>query len=90
MGKPLLILNPIPGREAANSDFLLERGAAVKINRVEDCRSRLTNWLVPGSSPDGRRRQKAGTFPRGGNHLPRGSVPRQWKVTLVRLRPETR
>jgi processive 1,2-diacylglycerol beta-glucosyltransferase len=41
MGKPLLILNPIPGQEAANSDFLLERGAAVKINRVEDLPYRL-------------------------------------------------
>lgn len=36
MGKPLLILDPIPGQEAANSDFLLERGAAAKVNRVED------------------------------------------------------
>jgi processive 1,2-diacylglycerol beta-glucosyltransferase len=36
MGKPLFILNPIPGQEAANSDFLLQRGAAVKVNRVED------------------------------------------------------
>ena len=36
MGKPLLILDPIPGQEAANSDFLLERGAAVKVNRGED------------------------------------------------------
>jgi processive 1,2-diacylglycerol beta-glucosyltransferase len=36
VGKPLLIVNPIPGQEAANSDFLLERGAAAKVNRVED------------------------------------------------------
>jgi processive 1,2-diacylglycerol beta-glucosyltransferase len=35
LGKPLCILNPIPGQEAANSDFLLERGAAAKVNRVE-------------------------------------------------------
>jgi processive 1,2-diacylglycerol beta-glucosyltransferase len=41
MGKPLFILNPIPGQEAANSDFLLERGAAVKINRVEDLPYRI-------------------------------------------------
>ena len=34
MGKPLLIVDPIPGQEAANSDFLLERGAAAKANRV--------------------------------------------------------
>jgi processive 1,2-diacylglycerol beta-glucosyltransferase len=36
MGKPIFILNPIPGQEAANSDFLLQRGAAAKVNRVED------------------------------------------------------
>jgi processive 1,2-diacylglycerol beta-glucosyltransferase len=36
MGKPLFILNPIPGQEAANSDFLLARGAAAKVSRVED------------------------------------------------------
>ena len=36
MGKPLFILNPIPGQEAANSDFLLQRGAAAKVSRVED------------------------------------------------------
>jgi len=36
MGKPLFILNPIPGQEAANSDFLLERGAAAKVNQIED------------------------------------------------------
>ena len=36
LGKPIFILDPIPGQEAANSDFLLERGAAAKVNRVED------------------------------------------------------
>src|SRR5262249_49658667 len=36
MGKPLFILNPIPGQEAANSDFLLERGAAGKADRGGD------------------------------------------------------
>jgi len=45
MGKPLFILNPIPGQEAANSDFLLERGAAVKINRVEDLPYRIERLL---------------------------------------------
>ena len=45
MGKPLLIINPIPGQEAANSDFLLERGAAAKINRVEDLPYRLGQLL---------------------------------------------
>jgi processive 1,2-diacylglycerol beta-glucosyltransferase len=45
LGKPLFILNPIPGQEAANSDFLLERGAAAKVNRVEDLPYRLEQLL---------------------------------------------
>ncbi|HAV63547.1 MAG TPA: hypothetical protein DCY13_14420 [Verrucomicrobiales bacterium] len=45
LGKPLFILNPIPGQEAANSDYLLERGAAVKVNRSEDVTSRLEELL---------------------------------------------
>jgi processive 1,2-diacylglycerol beta-glucosyltransferase len=45
MGKPLFILNPIPGQEAANSDFLLERGAAAKANRVEDLPYRVEQLL---------------------------------------------
>jgi processive 1,2-diacylglycerol beta-glucosyltransferase len=45
VGKPLFILNPIPGQEAANSDFLLERGAAAKVNRIEDLPYRLEQLL---------------------------------------------
>jgi processive 1,2-diacylglycerol beta-glucosyltransferase len=45
MGKPLFILNPIPGQEAANSDFLLERGAAAKVNRVDDLPFRVGQLL---------------------------------------------
>jgi processive 1,2-diacylglycerol beta-glucosyltransferase len=45
MGKPIFILNPIPGQEAANSDFLLERGAAAKANRVEDLPFRIEQLL---------------------------------------------
>ncbi len=45
MGKPMLIVNPIPGQEAANSDFLLQHGAAAKINRVEDLPFRLGEML---------------------------------------------
>jgi processive 1,2-diacylglycerol beta-glucosyltransferase len=41
LGKPLFILNPIPGQEAANSDFLLENGAASKVNRVDDVAHRI-------------------------------------------------
>ncbi|PYM11090.1 MAG: hypothetical protein DME18_14860 [Verrucomicrobia bacterium] len=45
MGKPLFILDPIPGQEAANSDFLLERGAAAKVNRIEDVPFRLDQLI---------------------------------------------
>ncbi len=45
LGRPLFLLNPIPGQEAANSDFLLERGAAAKVNRVEDLPFRLDELL---------------------------------------------
>lgn len=45
MSKPLLILDPIPGQEAANSDFLLERGAAAKVNRVEDLPFRVEQLI---------------------------------------------
>ena len=45
LGKPLFILNPIPGQEAANSDFLLEHGAAAKANRVEDLPYRVAQLL---------------------------------------------
>ncbi len=29
---PLVVVNPIPGQESRNSDFLLENGAAIKVN----------------------------------------------------------
>jgi processive 1,2-diacylglycerol beta-glucosyltransferase len=45
LGRPLLIVKPIPGQEAANSDFLLERGAAVKVGRTEDLPYRLERLL---------------------------------------------
>ncbi|MBW8865523.1 MAG: glycosyltransferase, partial [Verrucomicrobia bacterium] len=45
LGRPLFILNPIPGQEAANSDFLLEHGAASKANRVEDLPFRIEQLL---------------------------------------------
>jgi processive 1,2-diacylglycerol beta-glucosyltransferase len=45
LGKPIFVLNPIPGQEAANSDFLLENGAAGKANRVEDLPFRLEKLL---------------------------------------------
>jgi processive 1,2-diacylglycerol beta-glucosyltransferase len=46
LGRPLLIVDPIPGQEAANSDFLLEQGAAVKVNRLEDLPHRMSTLLA--------------------------------------------
>ena len=45
LGKPLFVLSPIPGQEAANSDFLLEQGAAVKANCVEDLPFKIMTLL---------------------------------------------
>ncbi len=45
LSKPLFILNPIPGQEAANSDYLLAHGAGVKVNRVEDLNFQLRKLL---------------------------------------------
>ena len=33
-GLPMVIMNPIPGQETRNSDYLLEHGAAIKVNNV--------------------------------------------------------
>ncbi len=45
IGRPMVILHPIPGQEMANSDFLLERGAAIKVNRLDDLPFRLEQLL---------------------------------------------
>lgn len=44
-GRALFILEPIPGQESANSDYLLERGVALKVNRVEDIAPRVSRLL---------------------------------------------
>jgi processive 1,2-diacylglycerol beta-glucosyltransferase len=33
-GTPMAVVNPIPGQESRNGDFLLENGAAVKVNNI--------------------------------------------------------
>ena len=33
-GAAMAVVNPIPGQESRNSDFLLENGAAIKINNL--------------------------------------------------------
>lgn len=48
-GAAMLIVDPIPGQENRNSDYLLEGGAAVKVNNLASLSYKLTTLLtVPG------------------------------------------
>lgn len=44
-GAVMAIVNPIPGQESRNSDFLLENGAAIKINNIATMRIKLAELL---------------------------------------------
>jgi processive 1,2-diacylglycerol beta-glucosyltransferase len=44
-GAAMAIVNPIPGQESRNSDYLLENGAAIKINNIGTLAHKLT-WLL--------------------------------------------
>ncbi len=44
-GAAMAIVNPIPGQESRNSDFLLEHGAAIKINNEGTLAMKLTQLL---------------------------------------------
>jgi processive 1,2-diacylglycerol beta-glucosyltransferase len=44
-GAVMAIVNPIPGQESRNSDFLLENGAAIKINNTATLAQKLTQLL---------------------------------------------
>ncbi|MFH0983340.1 MAG: glycosyltransferase [Planctomycetota bacterium] len=44
-GAAMAIVNPVPGQESRNSDFLLENGAAIKINNVSTLPFKLTELL---------------------------------------------
>ncbi len=45
-GAAMAIVNPVPGQESRNSDFLLESGAAVKINNVATLTHKLSALLA--------------------------------------------
>jgi processive 1,2-diacylglycerol beta-glucosyltransferase len=45
-GAVLAIVNPIPGQESRNSDYLLENGAAVKINSPATLAHKLGRLLA--------------------------------------------
>jgi len=44
-GTVMVVINPIPGQETRNSDFLLESGAAVKVNAVGLLTYKVTSLL---------------------------------------------
>jgi processive 1,2-diacylglycerol beta-glucosyltransferase len=44
-GAAMAVVNPIPGQESRNSDFLLENGAAIKINNIGTLAHKLTQLL---------------------------------------------
>jgi processive 1,2-diacylglycerol beta-glucosyltransferase len=44
-GACMAILNPIPGQESRNSDYLLENGAAIKINNIATLPLKLSQLL---------------------------------------------
>jgi processive 1,2-diacylglycerol beta-glucosyltransferase len=44
-GAAMAVINPIPGQESRNSDYVLEKGAAVKINNVATLAYKLNSLL---------------------------------------------
>jgi processive 1,2-diacylglycerol beta-glucosyltransferase len=48
-GAPMVIVNPIPGQEARNSDFLLESGAAIKVNNIGTMAYKIDALLADGA-----------------------------------------
>lgn len=45
-GLPLVIIHPIPGQEERNSDYLLEAGAAIRVNHVRLLGHRVSELLA--------------------------------------------
>lgn len=44
-GAAMVIVNPIPGQESRNSDYLLEQGAAIKVNNIATLAHKITGLL---------------------------------------------
>ena len=51
-GAAMAVVNPIPGQESRNSDFLLENGAAIKINNIGTMRTEADR-IAAGSAEAG-------------------------------------
>jgi processive 1,2-diacylglycerol beta-glucosyltransferase len=52
-GAAMVIVNPIPGQESRNSDFLLENGAAIKVNNAATLPLKLSGLLSDRKRLDG-------------------------------------
>lgn len=64
-GLPMALINPIPGQEARNADYLLEYGAAVKANSTAALTGKLEELLsAEARLPEMRRKAKALGRPR--------------------------
>lgn len=48
VGVPMVIVNPIPGQESRNSDYLLENRAAIRVNNARLLRFRVDRLLADG------------------------------------------
>lgn len=48
-GRPMVIVDPIPGQEQRNCEYLLEHGSAVRLFEVEDAPNKIGNLL---NNPD--------------------------------------
>src|SRR3989339_290514 len=44
-GVPMIIVNPTPGQEERNSDYLLEHGAGIRVNKIDDLGFRVESVL---------------------------------------------
>jgi processive 1,2-diacylglycerol beta-glucosyltransferase len=45
VGLPLVVTYPVPGQEERNSDYLLENGAAIKVNHVPTLALKVSDVL---------------------------------------------
>ncbi|MFM1848574.1 MAG: hypothetical protein RL417_2048 [Pseudomonadota bacterium] len=64
-GKPLILINPIPGQEERNADYLLERGAGVRCRYLEQLGGKVDS-ILGATGELGRRSEAAHAIGRAG------------------------
>ncbi len=73
----MAVINPIPGQESRNSDYLLENGAAVKINNIATLAHKLTPLLRDADKLE-RLKENARTTRQAGSRLRHRPVALDW------------